>query len=124
MGRLGPTALLCNGILMSASFAGLEGCVVACIVISAAIVPPALAYQANAILYLAFAVGTFAAPGVLECTGAKRGMVASMLAYTVYTAAFLRPEPSVILPAAAFGGFAGALLWTAQGEYFTANALA
>ena len=119
-----PTALLLNGVVMSAAFAGLEGCVVACIVISAAIVCPSLAYQANAYLYLFFCVGTFAAPGVLAYTGAKRGMVVGMFCYSLYTAAFLLPRPEVILPASAIAGFAGAVLWTAQGEYFTANALA
>ena len=119
-----PTALLLNGVVMSTAFAGLEGCVVACVVISAAIVCPSLAYQANACLYLFFCVGTFAAPGVLAFTGAKRGMVGSMCCYSLYTAAFLLPRPEVILPASAIGGFAGAVLWTAQGEYFTANALA
>ena len=97
---------------------------VACVVISAAIVCPSLAYEANAYLYLFFCVGTFAAPGVLAYTGAKRGMVGSMCCYSLYTAAFLLPRPEIILPASAIGGFAGAVLWTAQGEYFTANALA
>ena len=73
---------------------------------------------------LFFCVGTFAAPGVLAYTGAKRGMVGSMCCYSLYTAAFLLPRPEIILPASAIGGFAGAVLWTAQGEYFTANALA
>ena len=47
-----------------------------------------------------------------------------MCCYSIYTAGFLLPRPEVILPASAIGGFAGAVLWTAQGEYFTANALA
>ena len=42
-----PNGLLWNGILMSAAFAGLEGCVLACIVISAGLpngyIEPALA---------------------------------------------------------------------------------
>ena len=63
-----PTALLLNGVAFAGAFAGLEGCVVACVVISAAIVCPSLAYQANAYLYLFFCVGTFAAPGVLAYT--------------------------------------------------------
>ena len=118
------TVLALNGVLMSACFAGLEGCVVACIVISAAIVPPALSNSANALLYLLFSVGTFAAPGILAHTGAKRGMVLGMGAYGLYTAGFLLPTPEIMLPASAIGGFAGAVLWTAQGEYFTLNALA
>ena len=47
-----------------------------------------------------------------------------MAVYSCYLAAFIRANESQLLAAAVFGGLAGAVLWTAQGVYFTANALA
>ena len=102
---------------------GLEGCVVATIALSAAVVPPALAHTANAMLYLFFAIGTFAAPPLVAALGAKRTMMVCMAAYSLYLAAYIAPDPRVLYPAASLGGFAGALLWTAQGAYFTRNAV-
>ena len=49
-------ALLINGIKFSVAMSGLEGCVVATIALSAAVVPPALAHTANAMLSLFFAI--------------------------------------------------------------------
>ena len=84
-----PRRLLLNGILMSSAFAGLEGCVIAAINLSAAIVPPALAAQANGILYLMFSLGTFIAPLVVRRAGAKRSMVGAMTFYCLYLAAYI-----------------------------------
>lgn len=119
-----PTRLLCNGMLFSASFAGLEGCIAASIALSSAIIPKTLAATANAMLYLFFALSTFLAPQVVEYVGCRRAMLVSMAGYSLYLLAFLMPRPAIILPAAALGGVAGAVLWTAQGEYFTLNSLA
>ena len=116
-------ALLINGIKFSVAMSGLEGCVVATIALSAAVVPPALAHTANAMLYLFFAIGTFAAPPLVAALGAKRAMMVCMAAYSLYLAAYIAPDPRVLYPAASLGGFAGALLWTAQGAYFTRNAV-
>ena len=116
-------ALLINGIKFSVAMSGLEGCVVATIALSAAVVPPALAHTANAMLYLFFAIGTFAAPPLVAALGAKRTMMVCMAAYSLYLAAYIAPDPRVLYPAASLGGFAGALLWTAQGAYFTRNAV-
>ena len=61
-----PRRLLCNGIIMSTSFAGLEGCIIVTINLSACIIPPDMAMVANSLLYLFFALTTFAAPMMLR----------------------------------------------------------
>ena len=116
--------LFWNGMLFSACFAGLEGCVAACVALSSAIVPKGLAATVNATLYLCFALSTFAAPQIVSYFGPRRAMLISMTLYGLYLLAFLLPSPPLIIPAAAVGGIAGAVLWTAQGEYFTLNSLA
>ena len=109
---------------MSTSFAGLEGCIIVTINLSAAIVPPDVAAMANALLYLCFALCAFVAPAVVERLGAKWSMVWSMALYSLYLAAYILGDPTVLLVSAAIGGCAGALLWVGQGVYFTRNALA
>ena len=116
--------LIVNGVLMSACFAGLEGCVIATINLSAAIVPPEVASRSNGILYLFFALGTFVAPTIVLRAGSKQCMVASMLVYTLYLASYIQADPTLLLISAVLGGGAGAVLWVAQGSYFTRNALA
>ena len=59
-------SLIVNGVLMSACFAGLEGCIIAVINLSAAVVPPDIAARANGVLYLFFSLGTFAAPAAVR----------------------------------------------------------
>ena len=88
---------------------------------SAAVVPSAPAHTANAMLYLFFATNARAT----ACRGARRkarddGLHGGVL---LYLAAYIAPDPRVLYSAASLGGFAGALLWTAQGAYFTRNAV-
>lgn len=119
--------LLVNGLLFSVCFAGLEGCVAATIALAAAVVPQDLASRANSVLYLTFALFTFPAPAIVERYGCKNSMVISMMLYSLYLLAFVTPRSMlqpVLFLAAAIGGGAGAVLWTAQGEYFTMNSLA
>lgn len=115
--------LLLNAILFSFAFAVLEGCVSATIVISHAVVPPELASTSNAILYLSFSITTFVSPAIVAAAGVKPSLVASMAAYSLYCVAYMAPLPAVLYAAGVVGGVAGAVLWTAQGVYYTANAL-
>ncbi|EOD26228.1 hypothetical protein EMIHUDRAFT_236936 [Emiliania huxleyi CCMP1516] len=111
-----------NALVFSASFAILEGCISATIIISHEVVEHHLASSVSAVLYLFFALGTLVAPALVRRAGVKRSLVASMLMYAVYTAAYMAPSPTVLYPAGALGGLAGALLWTAQGAYYTTSA--
>lgn len=119
-----PRQLLANGLVMSSAFAGLEGCVIASINLSAALFSPCLASDVNAMLFACFSIGTLAAPFVVRHTGLKRSMVISMALYSLYLLPFIWAERTSLLAAAAVGGLAGSVLWTAQGVYFTRNALA
>lgn len=109
---------------MSTCFAGLEGCIIVTINLSAAIVSPDIAAQANGLLYLCFALMAFLAPPIVRHIGAKTSMVLSMALYLLYLASYIAAHPVVMLVNASVGGCAGALLWVAQGVYFTRNALA
>lgn len=117
-----PRRLLLNGVHMSASFAGLEGCVFATINIAAAVVPPATAHFANGMLYLFFSVGALVAPLIVQRIGAKRSLIAGMSFYCFFMAGYIVHTRPVLVLGASVGGFAGAVLWVAQGVYFTANA--
>ena len=119
-----PRALLLNGVLMSTCFAGLEGCIIVTINLSAAIVPPEVAATSNGVLYLCFSLMAFAAPPIVERLSAKWCMISSMALYSLYLASFILANPTMLLVSAAVGGCAGSLLWVAQGVYFTRNALA
>ena len=128
-----PRALLYNGILMSACFAGLEGCIIATINLSAAIIstggivkcsPHGIASMANGVLYLFFSLSSFIAPPIVDYLGAKRTMILAMALYSLYLAAYIVANPILLLINAGIGGTAGACLWVAQGVYFTRNAQA
>jgi hypothetical protein len=118
-----PRALLCNALLFSISFAVLEGCITATIIISHAVVSQELAAAANAILYLFFSLTTFVSPAIVGGAGVKQALVGAMFAYSFYCAAYMVPSPPILYLAASLGGVAGAVLWTAQGVYYTVNAL-
>ena len=109
---------------MSVSFAGLEGCIIASINLGAALMQPALAGSVNAVLFGCFSVGTLLAPAVVRRLGAKHAMVVSMTLYTLYLLPFIWVEAVSLHVAAVVGGLAGSVLWTAQGVYFTRNAVA
>ena len=109
---------------MSASFAGLEGCVITSVNLLAVLLGADLGGRVNSILFGSFSVGTAIAPAIVRRVGLKPAMVASMSIYTVYMLPFIWARPVGLYIAAAFGGLAGSVLWTAQGVYFTRNALA
>ena len=109
---------------MAVCFAGLEGCVIASINLSAALSTPALANRINGSLFTSFSLGTLVAPAIVRRTGVKRSMVFSMGVYSVYMLPFIWLEPVSLVVAAVTAGLAGAVLWCAQGVYFTRNALA
>ena len=114
-----PRRLLLNGVHMSASFAGLEGCVFATINIAAAVVPPATAHFANGMLYLFFSVGALVAPLIVQRIGAKRSLVVGMSFCCFFMAGYIVHTRPVLVLVRPVGGFAGAVLWVAQGVYFT-----
>ncbi len=116
--------LLINGLIMSSAFAGLEGCVIASINLSAALFSPDLASDTNAVLFGCFSIGTLFAPTIVRLTGLKPAMVGSMGFYMLYLLPFIWAERISLFAGAAIGGLAGSVLWTAQGVYFTRNALA
>ena len=109
-----PRDLMRNALVFSASFAILEGCISATIIISHEVVEHHLASSVSAVLYLFFALGTLVAPALVRRAGVKRSLVASMLMYAVYTAAYMAPSPTVLYPAGALGGLAGALRGAAR----------
>lgn len=116
--------LMINGLVMSTAFAGLEGCVIASINLSAALMQPALASDVNAMLFASFSAGTLISPIIVKHSGLKPSLVASMAVYSLYLLALMGCERSVLLVSATVGGIAGSVLWTAQGVYFTRNAVA
>ena len=93
--------LLRNGLLMSSAFAGLEGCVIASINLSAALFSPDLASDVNAMLFACFAIGTLVAPHIVHRAGLKRSMVISMAVYALYLLPFVWAERTSLLIAAA-----------------------
>jgi hypothetical protein len=109
---------------MSSAFAGLEGCVIAAINLSAALFSPDLAADVNAMLFFCFSLGTLLAPSIVRITGLKNALVGSMGIYNVYLLPFIWAMRGWLLFGAALGGLAGSVLWTAQGVYFTRNAVA
>jgi hypothetical protein len=56
---------------------------------------------------------------LVDCT-----MWTQMAVYSLYLLLFIWSEPTSLAVAASLGGFAGSVLWTAQGAYFTRNAIA
>ena len=101
---------------------GSRGVRFATINIAAAVVPPATAHFANGMLYLFFSVGALVAPLIVQRIGAKRSLIAGMSFYCFFMAGYIVHTRPVLVLGASVGGFAGAVLWVAQGVYFTANA--
>jgi hypothetical protein len=114
-------ALLRNGLRFSGAFAVNEGALLAVIALSAALVDPAVAALGNALLYLAFSLGCVASPAVVRALGLRRSLLLGTSAYTLYVAAYIVPTAATVPPAALLAGAAGAVLWTAQGAYFSRN---
>ena len=98
-----------------------EGALLAVIALSAALVDPAVAALGNALLYLAFSLGCVASPAVVRALGLRRSLLLGTSAYTLYVAAYIVPSAATVPPAALLAGAAGAVLWTAQGAYFSRN---
>jgi hypothetical protein len=115
-------ALLRNGVRMSAAFAVNEGALLAVISLSAALVDPSVAALGNGLLYLSFSLGCIASPSLVRRLGDRTALVIGTSAYAAYVAAYIAPSSVTIPPAALAAGGCGALLWTAQGRYFTRNA--
>ena len=119
--ELGAGPLLRNGLRFSSAFAVNEGALLAVIALSAALVDPAVAALGNALLYLAFSLGCVASPAVVRRLGLRRSLLLGTSAYTLYVAAYIVPSAATVPPAALVAGAAGAVLWTAQGAYFSHN---
>ena len=119
--ELGAGPLLRNGLRFSSAFAVNEGALLAVIALSAALVDPYVAALGNALLYLAFSLGCLASPAVVRRLGLRRSLLLGTSAYTLYVAAYIVPSAATLPPAALLAGAAGAVLWTAQGTYFTQN---
>eukprot|EP01059_Diplonema_ambulator_P026163 TRINITY_DN4336_c0_g1_i1.p1 TRINITY_DN4336_c0_g1~~TRINITY_DN4336_c0_g1_i1.p1 ORF type:complete len:429 (+),score=67.95 TRINITY_DN4336_c0_g1_i1:352-1638(+) len=118
-----PRSLLWNNFLMSSCFAWAEGAITAILAISATLVEKDLYSQAGVVLYLAFGVGTLVAPAVVGALGLKRSLVVGLAGFSIFAVSFVHPVTPVMLTAAAISGFLGSVLWTAQGAYYTVNAL-
>eukprot|EP01063_Lacrimia_lanifica_P007606 TRINITY_DN14891_c0_g1_i1.p1 TRINITY_DN14891_c0_g1~~TRINITY_DN14891_c0_g1_i1.p1 ORF type:complete len:519 (+),score=102.17 TRINITY_DN14891_c0_g1_i1:85-1641(+) len=124
-GGMGHSAkrLLWNCTLMSVCFAWAEGAVAAILAVSASLIDRDLNATAGLVLYGFFAAGSLVAPAVTARLGLKQSLVAGLVGFSMFTASFVHPVAEVMYPAAAFSGVMGAVLWTAQGSYFTINAL-
>ncbi|KAK3240846.1 hypothetical protein CYMTET_49345 [Cymbomonas tetramitiformis] len=74
---------------------------------------------ANATIYCSIAIFSPFAPLVVcnKHVGPKRAIVASAIAYTVFSAANLFPHRYTLLPAAALLGSAASVLWVSQATY-------
>ena len=81
-------------------------------------------------LYVCYSIASFLfSKPVISMVGPRNGLIVGVGGYCVYVAGFL---VAVVLPAvrwpafliaASIGGMAGGFLWTAQGRYFSRNAL-
>ena len=119
---LPATALLRNGVRMSAAFAGNEGALLAVVSLSAGLIEPRTAGLANGTLYMSFALGCLASPSVVRRLGDRRSLVLGTSAYALFCAAYMAPSAAGLPIAGAAAGACGAVLWTAQGRYFSLNA--
>ena len=87
---------------MAICFAGLEGCVIASINLSAALFSPVLANRVNGTLFASFALGTAVAPAIVRRTGVKRAMVVAMSIYSLYMLPFIWLNPTLSRAAARY----------------------
>ena len=108
---------------MSLSFAWAEGAVAAILAVSAALVDEDLNALTGQVLYAAFCVGTLVAPASTFHLGLKRSLVIGLLGWCLFAASFISPTQTVLVFAACVSGILGSILWTAQGAYFTMNAI-
>eukprot|EP01064_Diplonema_japonicum_P032278 TRINITY_DN6015_c0_g1_i1.p1 TRINITY_DN6015_c0_g1~~TRINITY_DN6015_c0_g1_i1.p1 ORF type:complete len:437 (+),score=95.42 TRINITY_DN6015_c0_g1_i1:524-1834(+) len=118
-----PTRLLYNNLLMSSSFAWAEGAVAAILAVSAALISKEANSAAGLGLYLSFSAGTLVSPVVVVRLGLKPSLVLGLVGFSLFAASFIVPKTGVVLTAACISGFLGSVLWTAQGGYYTTNAL-
>lgn len=116
-----------NFIAMCVAFSINHGCVVACLSYASVLLGNRLGSYASGILYIFFTLTSFFASNPVVATiGPKVGLIIGLLGYSIYIAGFCFAVVSdyvesyiawfVMCIAAAVGGIAAGLLWTAQGK--------
>lgn len=123
-------ALYRNFYLMSFCFALNHGCAVSCLAYASTELGNEMGSIGSGILFICYAVTAFLlSKSVVSMVGAKLGLVIGTMGYFVYICGFCVAalSKSFVVDfawvfscgSAAIGGFAGGLLWTAQGRYFS-----
>jgi hypothetical protein len=104
--------------------------VVSCVTYATTELGDELGGYGSGILYIFYSLtALFLSKPLVEMVGPKNGLLFGVGGYCVYIGGFLIAVVSpdlawpVFIFAAAVGGTAGGVLWTAQGKYFAANAL-
>lgn len=119
-----------NFLIMCVAFSLNHGCVVSCLAYASSELGDQLGAYGSGTLYVAYSFSAFVfAKPIVEMVGPKFGLIYGVLGFCAYVMGFLL---SVVIPSAAWpvfmiasivGGLSGGLLWTAQGKYFSVNAL-
>ena len=122
-----------NFFVMSAAFSINHGCVVACLAYASTELGNEMGSVGSGILYVCYAITAFlVSKPLVTMLGPKYGLLAGVFGYFIYVSGFCIAVLSrlvfvdaawvVSMVSAAIGGFAGGLLWTAQGRYFSRHA--
>lgn len=119
-----------NFLIMCVAFSFNHGCVVSCLAYASTELGDQLGAYGSGTLYIAYSLSAFVlAKPIVEMVGPKFGLIFGVLGFCLYVMGFLLSVavPSVAWPvfmiASIFGGVSGGLLWTAQGKYFSVNAI-
>ncbi|BFZ02855.1 hypothetical protein BsWGS_05894 [Bradybaena similaris] len=78
-------------------------------------------YTSLGILYAVFSVSNWAAPSFVCFAGPRASMFIGSLFYFLFVASFLKPMVWSLYLGSVLVGFGAAILWTAQGTFFTIN---
>eukprot|EP01147_Barroeca_monosierra_P009483 gene9483-1724_t len=80
-----------------------------------------LGTQSLAIIYAVFSLANFVSPIIVHYLGARFCMFLGGIGYSLFIGSILTLNAAAILSASALLGFSAAVIWTAQGNYITAN---
>ncbi|XP_075212852.1 UNC93-like protein MFSD11 [Lycorma delicatula] len=78
-------------------------------------------YTSLGLTYTTFALSLWFGPSLVAILGPRFGMSLAAFCYTLYILAFTLEEAWAIYTVVFIGGFAGGILWTAEGNYIVCN---
>ncbi len=119
-----------NFVLMTIAFSLNHGAVTSCLAYASTELGDLLGSYSSGILFVCFAITSFfLAKPVVSMIGPKNGLIIGVIGYSVYVVGFVLSIIFIYLSndlewittviSALIGGFAGGLLWTAQGRIFS-----